>query len=453
MRRPFSSFPLLPSGVRDHLPLASLRLREVQGQVRDAFARWGYEGVITPLYEYLAVLERGLGRSRRRETFKFIEPRTGEIVALRPDITPQIARLFATRFETHTGVTRLAYDGRVVRFAGDAGALDDEPQDGDVLNSVQRAGAKAAPREVFQAGAELLGAGGPDADAEVVALLCSALRAAGISRFQIDLGHGEIARATLEAALPEPASRRQAAAHLARKDEAALRQLCEDSHVPEAHRAAVLGLCAWYGPLTVLDEAAQVLVAANAQQALTALRETASRLVAEDLGQWLSVDLGELRDQGYHDGVFFHAYAAPVPGPIASGGRYDHLTERFGRSAPATGFAIDLEALLLAKSEGGEPGTVAPRAVLLDGEGPVVRSLADALRDAGLAVIRALPLDRTEAARSAYAAEIELSNGRLRLKCKGVFAGDHDAAPLLSHGYAAVVQLVMETLGAPATDG
>ena len=94
-----------------------------------------------------------------------------------------------------------------------------------------------------------------------------------------------------------------------------------------------------------------------------------------------------------------------------------------------------------------------PEAVLLDGEGPVARALADALRDAGLAVIRALPLDRTEAARSAYAAEIELSNGRLRLKCKGVFAGDHDAVPLLSHGYAAVVQLVMETLGAPATDG
>src|SRR5262245_10023783 len=110
-----SSYPLLPAGVKDHLPEASSRLRAVQQNMRAEFAASGYRWIITPLYEYLAVLERGLGSERRQETFKFVEPRTGEVVALRPDITPQVARLYATRFADVPGPVRFCYEGRVVR--------------------------------------------------------------------------------------------------------------------------------------------------------------------------------------------------------------------------------------------------------------------------------------------------------------------------------------------------
>src|SRR5438552_14523517 len=111
------NYPLLPSGVQDHLPEVSARLRAVQEAVGAELERSGYRAIITPLYEYLDVLQRGLGHGRRQQTFKFVEPRSGEVVALRPDITPQVARLYATRYAGVEGAVRLFYEGRVVRFA------------------------------------------------------------------------------------------------------------------------------------------------------------------------------------------------------------------------------------------------------------------------------------------------------------------------------------------------
>lgn len=452
-RRPFSSFPLLPSGVRDHLPLASVRLRAVQAQVRETFVRWGYAGLITPLYEYLEVLERGLGHDRRRETFKFVEPRTGEIVALRPDITPQVARVFATRFAEQPGIVRLSYDGRVVRFAGQGegghASADEGPQptaQADMLGGARRGRARTEPREVFQAGAELLGAAGAAADAEVIALLCAALDAAGVAHFQVDLGHGEIAWATLQEALPQPAAQRLAAACLGRKDEASLRQLCDELSVPEPHRAALLGLCGWYGPLSVLDEAAAVLVAPAARAALVTLEDVATRLCDEGLGARLSLDLGELREQGYHDGVCFHAYAAPVPEAIASGGRYDHLTERFGRAAPATGFAIDLEALLLAQEHGGGAITQDAPRVLVQLDEPVARIVAEALRRVGVSAVRSLPGDETPEARSTYDVRLEHNQGRVRVLRDERVADEFAVESIEGDGGAALVALVAGVL-------
>ena len=100
----------------------------------------------------------GSGDAARAATFRFVEPSSGEVVALRPDITPQIARLIATRYRDEPGPVRLCYEGTVVRLERGA----------------------RGQRELMQAGVELAGVPGPDGDADAIALAVEALAAVGL---------------------------------------------------------------------------------------------------------------------------------------------------------------------------------------------------------------------------------------------------------------------------------
>ena len=156
----------LPSGVRDFLPRAAARRRSLAARVMDVFDAWSYARVITPLFECADVLERGLGDGARAAAIRFVEPGTGEVVALRPDITPQIARIVATRLADVPGPLRLCYEGAVTRLAGDRGQ-----------------------REILQAGIELVEASEPDGDAEVLAVAAEALAGLGLADVELDVGH------------------------------------------------------------------------------------------------------------------------------------------------------------------------------------------------------------------------------------------------------------------------
>src|SRR5262245_56564851 len=105
----------LPAGMRDFAPRAAAARRRIAETLLGVFERWGYARVITPAFEYEEVLGLGLGSSGRASALRFVEPSSGRVVALRPDITPQIARLIATRFRDETGPVRLCYQGTVLR--------------------------------------------------------------------------------------------------------------------------------------------------------------------------------------------------------------------------------------------------------------------------------------------------------------------------------------------------
>ena len=117
------------------------------------FDGWGYSRIVTPAFEVADVLERGLGKDARAAAIRFVEPGTGQIVALRPDITPQVARVVATRMRDVPRPLRLSYEGSVMRMATGHGQ-----------------------RELVQAGIELMGAQSPDGDAEVLALASAVLQ-------------------------------------------------------------------------------------------------------------------------------------------------------------------------------------------------------------------------------------------------------------------------------------
>jgi ATP phosphoribosyltransferase regulatory subunit len=316
----------LPSGVRDFLPRAAARRLSLAERVTSVFEAWGYARIITPVFECADVLERGLGHGARAAAIRFVEPGTGEVVALRPDITPQVARLAATRLADQEGPIRLCYEGALYRLSG---RLADE----------------LGQREILQAGIELIEAPSPEGDAEVLAVAAATLAAAQLPETRLDVGHVAPVRCVLGAARDDD-HRDALAAALSRKDRARLRACAKDLPPAIAPLAEVLGSL-WGAADATLARARAMPWPAEVH---TALGELAAVLAAfaelvDPPGAALTIDLGDVRGFDYYTGVRFAGYASGAPDAVLRGGRYDELIGRYGRPARATGFAIDLEAL------------------------------------------------------------------------------------------------------------
>jgi ATP phosphoribosyltransferase regulatory subunit len=345
----------LPHGVRDHLPVAAARRRALVAALLGEFERWGYRPVITPLYEYDAVLARGMGDAATR-AMRFVEPSSGEILALRPDLTPQVARLVATRLHDEPGPIRLCYEGSVVRGG----------------------------EELYQAGVELIDAPRGGGDLEAVTLAAAALRAAGAGEIALDLGHAAVVRAALEGLGLDDEDDSALHAALQKKDRAEVERLAARAKLPAARKKLVAQLPSLYGGVEVLARAKK-LIGGEAARAVRELEQLAARLEQLHPDLAISVDLGEVRGFRYYTGTRFALYAPGAAGALVQGGRYDGVVERYGRAARATGFAVDVEALteLLRR----EAAPAAPHGILVAGDAVRAGRLAQSLRARGLAVV------------------------------------------------------------------
>ncbi len=379
----------LPVGVRDFLPRAAARRRALAEAVLGEFERWGYDRIITPAFEYADVLARGLGDDARATAIRFVEPATGEVVALRPDITPQVARLAATRLSDVGGPIRLCYEGSVLRLMPGA----------------------RGQKELIQAGVELLDAPSPEGDAEVIALAAAALNAAGIDDVIIDVGHVALARDAL-AGVVDAAARSELRALIGKKDEDAVAKAARALGLPAAKRKILEALPSLWGePAETLARARLLSLSAAARTALVDL-ERALAIAGEVGSERFTVDLGEVRGFDYYTGLRFSAYVPGVGEAVIRGGRYDDLVARFGRPARATGFAIDIEAVAQGqKAAGVAAPAVAPGALVVAVDVPRERAfqVARGLRAAGVRVATDLGARRGDEDVRAYARGVGVS--------------------------------------------
>lgn len=371
----------LPAGMRDLLP-EEARLRRALGRtILEHFALHGYDLVTPPAFELAEVLEKGLGTLDPGDVLRFVEPESGEVCALRPDMTPQIARMVATRLAKEPVPLRLSYEGTVVR---------------------RRQGRAKKHRQIPQAGVELYGAPSPEGDLEALWLLASVTRAAGLSVFVIDVGHALIARSLVDA-LPAELSDEVTAA-LVQKDESRLEGLLSGADARGVPAVVVHALVALPGlsgggedrsGQEVLEKGKKLFAGTPAEgplAELAALWETARRSKPsrpgapnDALEAVLRVDLGEVRGFDYYTGPIFHVLA-PGPGePVAAGGRYDDLLGRFGLPMPAVGFGLNLDALARAREAVGVRDA-RPLRVVVAVDSPADLTLA--LRARGIAACR-----------------------------------------------------------------
>ena len=360
----------LPKGVKIYLPDEAATKRVVEERLLGVFRRWGYREVVTPTYEYFDVLSKGTDHELQEGMFKMVDRESGRLLALRADITPQIARIVATRLRDEPKPLRLSYVTNVFRF--------DEPQVGRY-------------REFYQAGVELVGLPNPEGDAEMIAMTVEGLRALGLSEFQIDVGQTAFFGGILEDLGADPETARGLRSALARKDVSALERRVADLVAPAAASELLLALPALYGRGDVLDRAEALVKNARSEAALANLAEVYRLLRVYGLADSVLLDLGEVRGFDYYSGVHFEAYVSGLGAPLVGGGRYDQMLAHFGYDCPATGFAFEVgRALLALESQGAGPALAGPDFFIIDFTPDKTRALALArrYRDLGAAVAR-----------------------------------------------------------------
>jgi ATP phosphoribosyltransferase regulatory subunit len=360
----------LPKGARIYLPDEAARKRYVETRLFEVFRRWGYREVVTPTFEFSDVLSVGTDVGVQESMFKFVDRETGRMLALRADITPQIARVVATRLRDEPKPVRLAYITNVFRY--------DEPR-------------VSHYREFYQAGVELIGLEKPEAEVEIIAMAIEGLRALGLDRFQIDLGHPDFFRGLLEEVTSDTGKRREIREALARKDASTLARLVQELAPPPEVAEALLALPTLFGREIVLERAARYARTERARRALANLTEVYRLLTIYGLADSVLLDLGEVRGFDYYSGLYFEAYIAGFGASIAGGGRYDDMLARFGYDCPAVGFAFDVaRALAIMETQRVTVELPGPDFFIIDftREKTAALSLARRLRDLGASVAR-----------------------------------------------------------------
>jgi ATP phosphoribosyltransferase regulatory subunit len=316
--------------MRDLLPVEASQQLALSRAILESFELFGYEPVSVPPFEYAEVLEHDIGPLDAGQVLRFVEPETGEVVALRPDMTPQVARLIATRLVEAPPPVRLCYEGSVVR------------------RRVERA---RRERQIHQAGFELVGRGGSAGDLEVLSVAAFAVRAAGLDAFTLDLGHAGVAGSLVGAATLDARSRIFEA--LATKDEEETRRRAERAGIGGRTLDALVALPGLYGGSGVWARADHVLAGTPAEGPAEDLRRLYDAVLAAGLAPNVVVDLGETRSFAYYTGMLFQVLADGPGEAVGSGGRYDGLFDRFGAARPSAGFAIDLGNLIWALDRAG----------------------------------------------------------------------------------------------------
>jgi ATP phosphoribosyltransferase regulatory subunit len=349
---------LLPAGLHDVLPREAAFEATIVEKLMAEFALNGFDRVKPPLIEFEASLLSGPGAAMATQTFRLMDPVSQRMLALRPDMTLQVARIATTRLANEPRPLRLSYGGQVLRVKG----------------------SQLRPERQFgQVGVELIGTLLPTADAEVVLLAYRALDSVGVNNISVDLNVPTLVPAVCRALdLPdeETARLRQA---LDRKDAA------EVAAVGGKAAELLASLMRASGPA---DRAVELLAALDLPAAADGDRQRLTEVVrlirAGAPRLMLTVDPVEHRGFEYQTGISFTLFSRGVSGELGRGGRYRAGAQRAGaQGEPSTGFTLYLDTVLRAVPD----PAPSPRVFL-----PVDTQDADGarLRSEGWVTVRAL---------------------------------------------------------------
>lgn len=358
---------VLPEGIEELLPDEAQCIEQLRRDVLDLFSTWGYELVIPPFVEYTDSLLTGIGSDLDLQTFKIIDQKSGRMMGIRADMTPQVARIDAHQLGREQP-TRLCYMGTVLRTHAD-----------DL----------SAKRSLMQIGAELYGDSSTQSDTEVVRLMLAMLDQIKVPDIYLDLGHVGIFRGLVKQAGLSSDMEALLFDALQRKATPEITEMLAQSSIDKDTRSMITELVWLNGGDQVLSKAREKLKAAGqpVKEAIDKLEDISSQLKRLNPQVELHFDLAELRGYNYHTGVVFAAYTPGVGHSIAQGGRYDHIGEAFGRARPATGFTADMRALMeYAPKQQSKKGIFAPGE---DNES-LLKTIAE-LRSKGERVVMALP--------------------------------------------------------------
>ncbi len=315
-----------PEGVQDILFDDCFLKRSLEYKIREQFRLWGYYEVESPTIEFYDAFSVDTDSAPQETLFKFFD-QNGRILVLRPDITIPIARIAATKYRDSEQPLKFCYIGNAYKYNELGGGKQ---------------------KEYTQAGVELLGAGTPEADAEVIAAAVNAVKSSGLENFQIDIGQVEFFKGLMEETGLSEEDTEQMRLLIDSKDFLGIEELVEAYCIRKDLKELILSLPGMFGSIDVIDRVERITTNSRSLNALKNLREVLQILEDYGFSKYISVDLGMVQSLNYYTGIIFRGFTYGIGFPIVSGGRYDNLVEKFGKSLPATGFSLGINMIMTA---------------------------------------------------------------------------------------------------------
>jgi len=315
-----------PDGVRDIVGSECKNKLAIQQKLTSNMHLFGYEDIETPTFEFYNVFRKEIGSTPEQELYRFFD-RDGNIVSLRPDITPSIARACGVLLEHEDQPTRLCYCGNT--FANH--------------NNYQ-----GRSREITQLGAELIGDGSIEADAELIAMMVEGLKAVGLEHIRITIGHVDYIESMYQATGLEEEQLLTLRNLVKNQNYYGARVFLAEQGVAEEVIISFERLDDLHGGYDMLGLAATYVKDEKAKAAIVRLLKIYSLLIQYGVEQYVSFDLSMSSSYGYYSGILFNGYTHGTGDAIVRGGRYDFLLEKFGKCHEAIGFAVYVNELMKA---------------------------------------------------------------------------------------------------------
>ena len=309
-----------PEGVRDIYNGECARKNHLSERMKDVLKSYGYRDIQTPTFEFFDIFNQDKGSLPSNQMYKFFD-REGNTLVLRPDITPSIARAVSKYFSEENFSMRFSYTGNIF---------------------INNSSLQGRMKESTQMGAELIGDDSIDADAEMIALAIHLLLAAGLTEFQIDVGHVGFFKGLIEEAGMDEEKTQE------------LRELIENKNFfgveAMTDNPALIRLPKLFGSQDILKEAKRLTSNMEALTAITRLERLYEIIGEYGLQKYVTFDLGMLTQYDYYTGVIFRGYTYGTGDAVVKGGRYDTLLQKFGKDAASVGLAVAVDELLIALS-------------------------------------------------------------------------------------------------------
>jgi len=311
-----------PIGVKDLLAEETRVKKAVCRKIEKTFESYGYNEVESPMYEYIEVFsDEKMGSISPKEMFRFFD-KNGSLLALRSDMTPPIARIAATQYQSGARPLRFCYFGNAFR--------DSESYQGKRC-------------EYSQAGIELMGAYGAEADAEVIAIAVKSILSSGIKELKLNIGQVKFFNAILSETGFGTDVLEELKSVIAHRNYVGMEKILENNTMPESTKQLFTELPKLVGGRNIIEYTRKLTSSKEALEALDEMENLYDLLEVYGVDKYVSFDLSMVNKLNYYTGIIFRGYTYGTGYSIIDGGRYDNLVSQFGKNMPAVGFGIKID--------------------------------------------------------------------------------------------------------------
>ncbi|WP_321422283.1 histidine--tRNA ligase [uncultured Methanobacterium sp.] len=315
-----------PRGTRDFLFKEMKERKLVENTMRKVFESYGYQEIKTPIFEDLSLFTLKSGEGITEEIYNF-QDKGGRDLALRPELTAPVARLYLNQLQKAPRPIKMYYFGSCFRY--------ERPQKGRF-------------RQFWQMGCELIGGKSPDSEAEIIAMASQCLEELELEDYQIHLGNLGILRGILIQDNVSSDHQDEIMALIDKGDADELEKLLEELKLPASSKNILLELIGMQGHREIIGKVKDIIK--DYPDALKSLEELGMLLeMLEAFGCVnYTVNLGIARGLDYYTGTVFEIYVEGLGAQkqISGGGTYNLIEVFGGEKVESTGFAFGFDRVM-----------------------------------------------------------------------------------------------------------